>query len=100
MKIVFSIIALISPFSVHGIDLDEYTRQPFGQILFLRHALAPGFGDPEHFQLRQSETQRNLNEEVRQQAKNIGSMLKGAKLKFDAIYSSQWCRCLETAKLL
>ena len=70
------------------------------QVVFLRHALAPGFGDPDNFQLGDCSTQRNLNHEGRAQAHKIGQALTKAGYRFDAIYSSQWCRCLETAKLL
>ena len=41
--------------------LDDYAKNPFGNILFVRHALAPGFGDPQNFDLNECSTQRNLN---------------------------------------
>ena len=34
-------------------------------VLFIRHALAPGIGDPKNFLLSDCDTQRNLNEEGR-----------------------------------
>jgi len=34
-------------------------------LLVLRHALAPGFGDPESFQLENCSTQRNLSADGR-----------------------------------
>ena len=45
-------------------------------VLMLRHALAPGIGDPADFQLDDCSTQRNLNEEGRAQAKAIGAWLR------------------------
>lgn len=69
-------------------------------ILLMRHALAPGFGDPENFVIDQCDTQRNLDDEGRNQAKLLGLHLKQEGLMFDNIYSSYWCRCLETAQLL
>ena len=88
------------PLMTFGIGLDDYRERPFGHILFIRHALAPGFGDPDHFQLRRCDTQRNLDEQGRNQASNLGKLLKDSGIPFDQIYSSQWCRCLETAELL
>ena len=42
------------------------------KIVFIRHALAPGNGDPENFDINNCLTQRNLNEKGRQQSKKIG----------------------------
>jgi broad specificity phosphatase PhoE len=71
-----------------------------GTVLFMRHALAPGFGDPDHFSIKDCSSQRNLDETGRAQAQAIGAKLAAADIKFSAIYSSHWCRCLETAQLL
>ncbi len=71
-----------------------------GTVIFLRHALAPGDGDPENFDLDDCQTQRNLDEAGRQQARAIGKRIAAAKLNLASIYSSEWCRCLETALLL
>ena len=71
-----------------------------GTVLFMRHALAPGFGDPDHFSAGDCNTQRNLDETGRAQARAIGDKLASADIKFSAIYSSYWCRCLETAQLI
>ena len=78
--------------------LNDYAKNPFGNVLFIRHALAPGFGDPQDFDLNDCSTQRNLDGEGREQAFRIGEKIKAARIKFSKIYSSQWCRCLETAK--
>ncbi len=69
-------------------------------VLFMRHALAPGFGDPTDFDVANCNTQRNLNNEGRAQAKAIGAALSTSGLVFDAVYSSQWCRCKDTAELM
>ena len=71
-----------------------------GNVIFLRHALAPGNGDPKNFNLKDCRTQRNLNEAGRKQARTIGRHIAAAKLSLASIYSSEWCRCLETALLL
>ena len=80
--------------------LNEYAKNPFGNVLLIRHALAPGFGDPQNFDLNDCSTQRNLKGEGREQAFRIGEKIKAAGIKFSKIYSSQWCRCLETAEYM
>tara|TARA_R110002126_G_scaffold54341_2_gene147136 strand:- start:1028 stop:1573 length:546 start_codon:yes stop_codon:yes gene_type:complete len=69
-------------------------------VLIMRHALAPGTGDPAHFKLADCSTQRNLNEQGRQQAKAWGDLLRQQAAADITLYSSQWCRCLETAELM
>jgi phosphohistidine phosphatase SixA len=71
-----------------------------GHILMIRHALAPGTGDPAHFRIGDCSTQRNLDDRGRGQAKAIGDWLRSNGIAAARVYSSQWCRCLETAKLL
>ena len=66
----------------------------------IRHALAPGIGDPEDFKLDDCSTQRNLNEQGREQARAIGEWLRARGIENVKLYSSQWCRCLETARLM
>ena len=68
-----------------------------GKVLFMRHALAPGTGDPDHFDLNDCETQRNLSAEGIAQAKEIGAELNKRGVVFSEIFSSEWCRCQQTA---
>ena len=70
-----------------------------GKLIFIRHAYAPGSGDPNNFNLNDCSTQRNLNNEGRQQAKYIGEFFKENKIEIDNVLSSEWCRCKETAKI-
>jgi len=67
-------------------------------ILLMRHALAPGTGDPPQFRLGDCSTQRNLSPAGREQASRIGKRLRAAGLESTKIYSSQWCRSLDTAR--
>ena len=69
-------------------------------VMFMRHALAPGYGDPSYFDVNNCSTQRNLDATGRAQAKTLGRVLKQHQIRFDEIKSSQWCRCQETARLL
>jgi phosphohistidine phosphatase SixA len=71
-----------------------------GVHAIMRHATAPGFGDPEHFTLGRCDTQRNLNETGRQEARALGETIRKQGIALSAVYSSQWCRCLDTAKEL
>ena len=71
-----------------------------GHILMIRHALAHGTGDPVDFQIRDCYTQRNLDDRGRDQARAIGDWLRSKGITAARVYSSQWCRCLETAKLM
>ena len=71
-----------------------------GHILMIRHALAPGTGDPANFRIGDCSTQRNLDDRGREQARAIGDWLRSNGITSARVYSSQWCRCLETAELL
>lgn len=70
------------------------------QLLMIRHALAPGMGDPAHFNINDCSTQRNLSQEGINQAKNFGKQLKELGFWPDKVWSSQWCRSFDTAKAL
>ena len=72
--------------------------QEGNKIIFIRHAIAPGNGDPENFNIKDCSTQRNLSENGIKQSKKIGLFFKNNKIKIDKVLSSQWCRCKDTAK--
>lgn len=94
--LVLSLVLLVLP--VQATELGVLATP--GHALLLRHALAPGVGDPADFQLEDCATQRNLSTQGRQQARQIGDTLRAAGIKSATVYSSQWCRCFETAELL
>ena len=87
------------PASANETDLLVRLQQG-GHVLLLRHAVAPGFGDPPGFRLGDCTTQRNLDERGRAQALAIGDALRARGIRDARVYSSQWCRCLETASLM
>ena len=68
------------------------------KLVFIRHAIAPGNGDPNTFDINDCSTQRNLNENGIEESKKIGLFFKNNKIKIDKVLSSQWCRCKDTAK--
>ena len=68
-----------------------------GKLIFIRHAYAPGNGDPENFDINDCSSQRNLNFQGKNQAKKIGQFFIRHNLPISKIYSSEWCRCKDTA---
>lgn len=70
-----------------------------GHVLLIRHADAPGTFDPPGFELGDCATQRNLSAKGREQAKRIGEQLADEKVPVGTVFSSQWCRCVDTATL-
>ena len=68
------------------------------KIILIRHALAPGGGDPPGFKIDDCKTQRNLDKVGIEQSKAIGKLFKKNKIPVDKVLSSQWCRCKDTAK--
>ena len=69
------------------------------KLIFIRHAYAPGNGDPDNFNLDDCFTQRNLSDDGRKQAQIIGEFFAKNKIEIDEVISSEWCRCKETAKI-
>lgn len=99
----FGLILLAASLSSPAIASDENLIEHIksgNSVLMIRHALAPGIGDPDGFDLNDCSTQRNLNDQGREQAKSIGQWLRRQGITRVKLYSSQWCRCLETARLM
>jgi phosphohistidine phosphatase SixA len=91
----------LAPALANASELNLATRlQQGGHVLMMRHAYAPGFGDPPGFKLDDCSTQRNLDTGGRAQATAIGDWLRRQGVRGAQVYSSQWCRNLETARLL
>ena len=66
----------------------------------MRHAQTePGSGDPPNYVLSDCTTQRNLSEAGREQARRIGAAFRARKVPVEEVLSSEFCRCLETARL-
>ena len=94
----------LAALAMTGVDSDQTEMiermKAGGHILMIRHALAPGSGDPANFRIGDCSTQRNLDDRGRKQAKAVGDWLRSIGIISARVYSSQWCRCLETAELL
>ena len=67
-------------------------------VLIMRHAAAPGLGDPDGFRLDDCTTQRNLDERGRAEARQWGVRLRDSGITNVRILSSRWCRARETAE--
>jgi phosphohistidine phosphatase SixA len=80
-------------------DAWDALREP-RTVAIMRHALAPGTGDPADFELGDCSTQRNLNDAGRAQARAIGDVFRANGIAVDRVLTSQWCRCRDTAELL
>jgi phosphohistidine phosphatase SixA len=71
-----------------------------GHVALMRHAQAPGVGDPPGFDLADCRTQRNLSEQGRADAVAAGDRLRAERIRIGRLLSSPWCRCKETAERL
>jgi len=76
------------------------TLRRAGSLALIRHATAPGTNDPAGFLLDDCATQRNLSAEGRAQSARIGDLFRANGITAAEVYSSQWCRCLDTAHLM
>jgi phosphohistidine phosphatase SixA len=81
-------------------ELNEAVTAIEANVVFMRHALAPGFGDPDNFDLTLCSSQRNLNDAGQAQAKRIGVAIRKSAVNFKEVLSSEWCRCKDTTVLL
>jgi phosphohistidine phosphatase SixA len=102
--VVATLVATLIPQAATAKDLAIWDTlqgtNPKGYVLLIRHALAPGVGDPANFRLGDCSTQRNLSQEGRQDARDIGNWLQRRDVEIFRVESSRWCRAKETAELL
>jgi phosphohistidine phosphatase SixA len=71
-----------------------------GHVVLIRHAAtAPGLGDPPGYRVDDCASQRNLSPEGRADAARIGAAFRRERVTVDRVYSSPWCRCLDTARI-
>ena len=94
--LIFSVLLLQLNYSFANDKVIESLKEG-DKFIFIRHALAPGNGDPENFDINNCETQRNLSQSGRLQSKKIGNFFKENDIPIKLVISSEWCRCKETA---
>jgi phosphohistidine phosphatase SixA len=95
------LILLISfniPFKANSTNEFKNIIKSGGKLIFIRHAYAPGGGDPYGFDILNCASQRNLNTEGIEQSKRIGQFFIENDIVIDQVLSSEWCRCKETAE--
>jgi len=96
--ILFLLISFNTPLIANSGDNLQSILKEGGKLIFIRHAYAPGIGDPDNFDISNCASQRNLNEEGIEQAKKIGNFFLEKNIMIDKILSSEWCRCKQTTK--
>ncbi len=104
MGFLFKQLAVAAAFAVMAMtatasELADKLKLP-NHALLMRHALAPGIGDPAGYSLADCSTQRNLDAQGRQQAMRTGQWLKRQGIQTAMVLTSPWCRCKDTASLL
>ncbi len=103
---IYALIALLfslltaHPAQAQSQDQLRQLLQTPGVHAIMRHALAPGNGDPAQFDVNDCTTQRNLDDRGRAQSGAVGQALRDLGARFDTVLTSQWCRCKDTATLL
>jgi phosphohistidine phosphatase SixA len=76
----------------------KFGAQPY--VILLRHAQAPGRGEPENFNLNDCSTQRSLSDRGRDEARELGNSLRSLGVHVTKVVASRWCRARQTAQLL
>ena len=102
MKLINIIVFLLISFNIglkanSNNQLDEILKEG-GKLIFIRHAYAPGGGDPDNFEIQNCATQRNLNKEGIAQSKYLGKLLLKSNIEPYKALSSEWCRCKQTTE--
>ena len=96
--LIFFLFLLNNKTSFANENIEEILKKG-GNIIFIRHAIAPGNGDPQNFDISNCSTQRNLSKDGELQALKIGKFFRENDIKLTKVLSSEWCRCKDTAKI-
>lgn len=104
MRLLLACLGLLLPIAAACAETDEAALwaalRDGGHVALMRHAIAPGVGDPAGFRLDDCTTQRKLSARGRAQARAIGERFRANGIATAAVFSSQWCRCIDTAREL
>ena len=95
--LIFIFISLTIPIKVNSNENLVSILKEGGKLILIRHAYAPGNGDPENFNINDCTTQRNLNDKGIMESKSLGKFFFKNNIKIDKVLSSEWCRCKDTA---
>ncbi|NQW01441.1 MAG: histidine phosphatase family protein [Rhodospirillales bacterium] len=81
-------------------QLVERLRQG-GYILYVRHAVTDhSQSDRDLSDLSQCDLQRNLSAQGIRESKVMGAAIAALAIKIDRVYTSPYCRCVDTAKIV
>jgi phosphohistidine phosphatase SixA len=84
---------------LQGIEIVAALKQG-GKVILLRHTATEGRSDETiKFRIEDCASQRNLSEQGKREATEIGDALRRLGIQVDAVYSSPYCRTLETGRL-
>ena len=97
LVMVLSSVGISGAATLDGAALKNAVTSHGANVIFMRHALAPGYGDPDNFDIADCSTQRNLDATGRKQSQDLGQLFRSSGLTIDTILSSRWCRCQDTA---
>ena len=81
-------ILLQTPIKVNSSENIKTSLEQGKKLIFIRHAYAPGSGDPSNFNIKNCATQRNLNQRGRDQAQKIKFFFKTSNVQVDHVVSS------------
>ncbi len=103
MKLIKIILIILISFNtsfkaISANDLQSILKED-GKLIFIRHAYAPGGGDPDGFKISNCTSQRNLNKDGIDQSRRIGLFFKENNISVGKVLSSEWCRCKQSAEL-
>ncbi len=99
LKLVLVGLVITGSFQATASELSDLLKTS-DHVLLMRHALAPGVGDPAGYKLQDCKSQRNLDAKGKEQAQKTGQWLKAQGVGSALVFSSAWCRCKETAEKL
>ncbi len=97
LRLVVAVIFLFATFPAQATEAGWALLRNGGQVVLMRHAIAPGSGDPANFDLEKCGTQRNLSERGRLQARRIGALVEARAAPVEKVLASRYCRTRDTA---
>ena len=73
-RLALAVFLLAAPTLAHATDAGWALLRQGGHVVLLRHAFTSGTADPANFDIAKCNTQRNLSERGKQQARKIGAL--------------------------
>ena len=98
-RLLLAFLLCMLPLSAHATDAGWAALRDGGHVVLLRHAMTTGTSEPANFDIEKCNTQRNLSERGKQQARKIGALFGARAAPIERVQSSQYCRCLDTARI-